>query len=85
MYYCADDVIVTDLEHELILLDPRSGKMFSLNETSRRVWLSLPAPSAVELANALEAEFDVESEVARADVQALLHELATAGLVQQVP
>ena len=85
MYYCADDVIVTDLEHELILLDPRSGKMFSLNETSRRVWLSLPAPSVADLASTLEAEFEVEADVARADVQTLLYELASAGLVQQVP
>ena len=82
MYRCSDDVIVTDLAHELILLDPRKGQMYRLNETARRVWLGLPALRANDLASVLMSEFEVPPERACADVKALLLELTRAGLVE---
>jgi hypothetical protein len=81
MYNCASEVIATDLQHELILLDPRNGQMFSLNETGRRIWHELPVESPRDLAVVLNAEFDVTTERALADVQNILTAMIEAGLI----
>lgn len=80
-YTAVPDVIETDLESELILLDPGTQEMFSLNETGRRVWRSLPAREAA-LVDAVVAAFDVARDTAAADVRRLLAELVEAGLVE---
>lgn len=73
-------VIATDLGDELILLDPRRGEMYALNEAGRRVWLGLEdTPSSV--AAALAADFAVEHDRALADVESLLAAFEDAGLV----
>lgn len=84
MYKSATDVIATDLEHELILLDPRNGEMFALNETGRCVWLALPARTVDDLASALNTEFEVTPIQAREDVQAFLVEMTDRGLVELI-
>ena len=75
------EVIATDLGDELLLLDPRSGEMFSLNPSGRRVWFALPARSIIHVANALYSEYEVTPERARSDAEALLDALTRAGLV----
>ena len=81
MYNASTDVIATDLEHELVVLDPRNGEMFALNGTGRRVWFALPARTPDELANVLLAEFDVTRTQALKDVHSLIAALQGAGLV----
>lgn len=81
MYTRNPAVIETELEHELILLDPGSGEMFSLNDTGRRVWRALPADSVEILAAHLVAALDVDTETAERDVRSLLDALAAARLV----
>ncbi|HEX8358819.1 MAG TPA: PqqD family protein [Longimicrobium sp.] len=81
MYEKNPRVIETDLPHELILLDPGTGEMFSLNETGRRIWRALPADSATTLARELEAAMEVDLETAERDVSALLDRLRAAELI----
>jgi len=81
-YKRSPDVIATDLEDELILLDPRRGEMFGLNESGRRVWLGLEQ-SLDDVAAAIAAEFGIELARARADVASLVAALAEAGLVER--
>lgn len=76
------DVIVTDLENELVLLDPSTQEMFSLNRTGRLVWQQLPAESADALIAAVVPELPVDEERATADVRALLEALQEAELVE---
>ena len=82
IYKRSPDVIATDLGDELILLDPRRGEMFGLNESGRRVWLGLEQ-SLDDVASAIAAEFGIELTRARADVASLLAALAEAGLVER--
>jgi hypothetical protein len=82
MYSTNPDVIETDLADELILLDPATQQMFSLNATGRAIWRALPAPGEAELAEAVAAQFEVTAEQACADVQALLRQLLDAKLVR---
>lgn len=85
MYTRNPSVIETDLEHELILLDPGSGEMFSLNDTGRRVWRSLPAESVELVAAHLVASMEVDQETAERDVRTLLDALVAARLVASSP
>ena len=82
-------VIETDLGEELVLLDPATREMFSLNATGRLVWRALSegggggAPGrAVERAvERIVAAFEVDADAARADVDTLVSRLAAAGLI----
>ncbi|HEU0016386.1 MAG TPA: PqqD family protein [Longimicrobium sp.] len=82
MYRRKPQVIETDLGGELILLDPATGEMFSLNPTARHVWSALPAASAADLARGVAQAFEVDEARAEADVAALLGELSGAGLIE---
>ena len=76
-------IVATDLEDELVLLDPASQQIFSLNATGRAIWQSLPA-SMASLTHTLEQRFEVESNQADADVKGLLRSLVDAGLVREL-
>ncbi|HEX7120063.1 MAG TPA: PqqD family protein [Longimicrobiales bacterium] len=79
-YAPASGVVATDLGDELILLDPGSGEMFSLNATGRCIWQALDGGVAAAAAAVVEA-FDVAPERAEADVRALVDDLLGAGLL----
>ena len=78
----APDVIATDLRHEMLLLDPRTGEMYVLNESGRCVWLSLPFTSIGGPTAALCAEFDVPQALAKRHAARLVRELRAARLVE---
>lgn len=76
------DVIFRDLEGEAVLLDLASGRYFGLNPVGTRVWMLLEAGTMVDaVVAAIAAEFEADpGEIAR-DVDDLLTDLATRGLV----
>jgi hypothetical protein len=74
-------VIETDLETELVLLDPATREMYSLNPTGRVVWRELPAHTVGGLADRLTDAFDVERDRALGDVRRVLADLLASGLV----
>lgn len=77
------DVITTDLDDELVLLDPATGALFSLNEVGRVIWSELATASSMALiARAVTDVFEVDDATAEADVHRLVAELAEAGLVR---
>jgi hypothetical protein len=75
------DVIATDLDDELVLLDPKTQRMFTLNATGRVVWNALGTHDLGQIAAQLEAQFEVSREQAHQDVSALLEQLRASGLV----
>jgi hypothetical protein len=74
-------VIETDLEHELVLLDPETREMYSLNATGRLIWRALPEHPVAALADRVTEAFDVARERALEDVRRILAELREAGLI----
>ena len=78
-------IIATDLETELVLLDPESQEMFRLNQSGRAVWLNLGTRDVAGLVSALVDTFAVTPEQAERDVQALINELVAAGLIVPAP
>lgn len=82
MWSVNSEVLVTDLGEELILLNPQNSEMFSLNFTSRELWLALPADQET-LAHQLAEDYGLSPEQAQADVAALIQELAARQLIRQ--
>ncbi len=75
-------IIETDLEDELVLLDPKTQGMFSLNNTGRVIWHELKNAGTLEvMATKLEQQFTVSLEQATIDAQVLISELEKAGLI----
>jgi len=77
-------VIETDLGAELILLDPATQQMFTLNATGREVWRALDGRAVDDIAAHIVATFDVTREVAMTDVLSLVNRLVDARLVDPV-
>lgn len=76
------DVIFRDLEGEAVLLDLASGRYFGLNPVGTRVWMLLDGGATVDaVVAAIAAEFDGDPDEIGRDVDDLLAELATRGLV----
>ncbi|HEU4585696.1 MAG TPA: PqqD family protein [Gemmatimonadaceae bacterium] len=77
-------IIETDLGAELILLDPTTEEMFSLNDVGRLVWRELDEAPIETIVDRVVGAFDVGYEVAASDVRALLDQLLRAGLAVTV-
>jgi hypothetical protein len=68
-----------------MLLDLRTSQYYSFNAVGGFVWQQLQRPhSALELINAIMAEYQVDRERCRSDLYVLLRELSDAGLVRMV-
>ena len=81
-YTLKPGVIETDLDDELVLLDPNTQGMFSLNNTGRVIWHGLKNAESLEvIAQKLEQQFSVTLEQAQNDAGALIAELEKAGLI----
>jgi len=77
------DVLFQEVGGEMVLLDLASEQYFGLDEVGVRIWTLLAEGASVgRILDALEAEYDVERAVLERDVDALLDELAEAGLVR---
>jgi Coenzyme PQQ synthesis protein D (PqqD) len=75
------EILVTDLEDELVLLNPRTQAMFTLNGTGRMVWQNLGKVSPEAIAEKITEAFEVDLETAQKDTDALLETLKAAGLL----
>ena len=80
-YRRLDGVIETELGTELILLDPASQAMFSLNAVGARIWRLLDSATDAAIVAAVVTDFDVDDATASRDVAVLLGQLAEAGLL----
>ncbi|HEX7071953.1 MAG TPA: PqqD family protein [Rhodothermales bacterium] len=77
------DVVTTEIENtELVLLDLRTRRYYTLNETGMFIWQRLAKGSQPdEIAAAFSAEWSLSPEEGRSEVLKLLGELESEGLV----
>jgi Coenzyme PQQ synthesis protein D (PqqD) len=81
----AKNVIFSDLDNELLILDGEAGMVHSLNITARAVWLYLDAPiSCADLREKLCATFAIEPSACEQDLSEILSQLQQANLVELV-
>ena len=74
------------LNDEVLVVDTRTREVHLLNATATRIWDLLETPRTPdELLATLTEEFDAAPDQLRADLEALLAELASKGLVGSDP
>jgi hypothetical protein len=76
------DVISQEVSGETVLLDLESENYFGLDEVGTRIWQLLSETSDLQAVyRTLLDEYEVEEERLQTDLEALLTEIATLGLV----
>jgi hypothetical protein len=79
----AENLVATDLEDEIAILDIASGHFLLLNASAARVWRLLELPQTFgALCQKLQEQFDVSADQCRADVSAFLDEMREKGVVR---
>jgi hypothetical protein len=79
-----DDVTVTDLGDQLVLLDPRNQEMYALDDVGRFVWEALEGDTLDGVAAAVSERYGIEAPVAQRDLYDLVTELSQAELLERV-
>jgi hypothetical protein len=70
------------VDDELVILDVKSGRYFSLNDVGALVWDRLERDcTRHDLVDAVIADYEVDHDEASQDVDELIEQLANAGLV----
>lgn len=78
-----DDVLVRELDGESVLLNLESETYYGLDELGTRVWAHLTRAASIEAAyQALLAEYDVDGQRLRRDLEDLVSELVAHGLLE---
>lgn len=80
----ADDLTAAHIESELVIMHIGSGNLFHLNRVATRIWDSLDAPITLGALYArIEEQFDVSAETCRAEVDELLRDFESHGLIKE--
>ena len=78
-----DDLLEADVNGEIVALHIDKGQCYGMNGVASRVWQLLAEPtSAEQICATLAAEYEVDPATCRADVDALLADLKTEGLIR---
>jgi len=81
-----DGVSVAEIEYGIALLDEDSGEYYNLNPTGALVLQTLlNGGTSAQATQELTRQYAVDSDSAAQDVEALVGELRSAGLVAQTP
>jgi hypothetical protein len=78
-----DDVLISNLQEESVILNLDSERYFGLDDIGTRILSVLTTSDSIEAAHEkLLQEYDVDGEVLRQDLLALVENLEKQGLVQ---
>jgi hypothetical protein len=78
-----DDVLISNLQEESVILNLQSERYFGLDSIGTRILTLLTTSDSIEAAyKRLRDEYDVDGQVLREDLVALVEDLAAKGLVE---
>ena len=78
-----DDVLISGLQSESVILNLDSERYFGLDEVGTRMMSVLTTADSIQAAyETLLADYDVEGEVLRQDLIAIIEQLVEQGLVE---
>ena len=76
------DVVFRELDGEAVLLDFNTGRYFGLNTVGTRVWTLLASGASVaDVTRAIEGEFEASANDVARDVDELVSQLVSRGLL----
>jgi hypothetical protein len=79
----SDDVIYQDLQDEMVLLNMGDQQYFGLDDVGSSMWKLLAEHGDVDtVAERLCAEYEVDAETVRKDLDVLVRNLIAAGLLK---
>jgi hypothetical protein len=79
----SDTAMARRVDDDVVILDITSGQFFGINDVGGLVWDLLEHDTTRNaLVDAVTAEFDVDSQQAGDDIDALIAQLSNAGLVE---
>ena len=77
------EIIFTDLDDTVVMMDAEKGTYFELDPVGARIWSVLEnAASVTRLCDALLAEYDVTPDVCRRDVLAFLERAGALEIIK---
>lgn len=76
-----DDVTVTDLGDQLVLLDPRNQEMYALDRVGRFIWQALPTERLADVASAVVERYAIDPARVAVDLHDLVAELQSVGVL----
>ncbi len=81
-----DGVVFQDNEHGAVLLDVTAGQFYGLNPVAAVAWAALAHTGTAEDAiSAVLDRFDIDESTARTDVNGLIAEFHSRGLLASTP
>ena len=81
-YTLNPDVVFKRLDDRMVLIHLETNQVFELNDTGARIWEMLEAGADEDdIAERLSAEFEVAPEQLQRDLNDLLRELTSQGLI----
>jgi len=81
----SDGVLFQEMDEDIVLLNIETQQYFGLDYVGARVWNLLVEKSDLEtVVRRIGADFGLEIETVRADVQSLVEDLVDSGLLSQV-
>ena len=81
-----DDVLVSRLQEESVILNLESERYFGLDDVGTRMLSVLSTSDSIEAAyESLLGEYDVEGQVLRQDLLTLVESLVQKGIVEVAP
>ncbi|MBI9098773.1 MAG: PqqD family protein [Spirochaetaceae bacterium] len=81
-----EDVISTELDGEIVLMDVAKGEYYSLNEVGTLIWKTIgeSVVSFNDICQAILDAFDIDRFTCEADVTKLLKQMKDTGIVEKV-
>ncbi|HQX76734.1 MAG TPA: PqqD family protein [Thermoflexales bacterium] len=77
-----EDTLMRELEGESVLLNLTNEKYYGLNKVGTRMWNALEKSASIQAAyDQLKAEYDVEPQRLRDDLEKLIAQLQAQGLI----
>ena len=78
-----DAVLYQELDDEAVLLNMENQQYYGLNDVGARMWKSLMEAGSIAAAGELLGNtYDIEQTVIRADLESLVRDLLSAGLLK---
>ena len=85
VYKLSGKTLFTDVGDDIVALNVDDGQCYGMEKVTAAVWRLLDTPMSMDqICDRLVAQYAVEADVSRADVERLFGQLRSEGLIEEV-